>query len=107
MTHLSPRRLLLFIRRTLPIDRIAFVFLILYVTGRIAVALGATSRFSTLLGFLCFAALVYFVMRLIPWLRRRVLWSLRNRLIVAYLFMAVVPVLLLVTMIGIATYLFY
>ena len=49
---------------------------------------------------------VYFVVRLFPWIRRRVLWSLRNRLIVAYLFMAVVPVVLLVTMIGIATYLF-
>ncbi len=107
MTHVSPRRLLLFIRRTSPLDRIAFALLVLYVAGRFARPLGATSRFSTLLGFLCFAAVAYFLVRLIPWVRRRVLWSLRNRLIVAYVFMAVVPVVLLVTMIGIATYLFY
>jgi sigma-B regulation protein RsbU (phosphoserine phosphatase) len=68
---------------------------------------GGPPRFSTLLGFLGFAAVVYFVLRLVPWVRKRVLWSLRNRLIVAYVFMAVVPVVLLVTMIAIATYLFY
>ena len=76
-------------------------------SGRVARCLGAAFPLSTLLGFLGFAAIVYFVVRLVPWVRTRVLWSLRNRLIVAYLFMAVVPVVLLVTMIGIATYLFY
>jgi phosphoserine phosphatase RsbU/P len=107
MTHFSPRRLWLFLRRATPLDRVAFAALVLYIAARVAPALAAAPRFSTLLGFLALAAVVYLFVRLVPWVRTRVLWSLRNRLIVAYLFMAVVPVVLLVTMIGIATYLFY
>jgi sigma-B regulation protein RsbU (phosphoserine phosphatase) len=107
MTHFPPRRLWLFLRRTTPLDRIAFAVFILYIAGRVARAFGAVSRLSTFLGFLAFAAVVYSVVRLVPWVRTRLLWSLRNRLIVAYLFMAVVPVVLLLSMIGIATYLFY
>jgi sigma-B regulation protein RsbU (phosphoserine phosphatase) len=107
MTNFSSRRVWLFLRRTTPLDRVAFGLVILYVIGRIARSLGASTPFSTLLGFTGFAALVYFVVRLVPWVRTRVLWSLRNRLIVAYVFMAIVPVVLLVTMIGVATYLFY
>ncbi len=104
----SARRLWLLLRRTSLLDRIAFVLVVLYLAGRIARSLlGVFIPFSTFLGFLAFAALVYFVIRLVPWVRTRVLWSLRNRLIVAYVFMAVVPVVLLVTMIGIAMYLFY
>jgi sigma-B regulation protein RsbU (phosphoserine phosphatase) len=40
----------------------------------------------------------YLAFRGISWWRNRLLWSLRNRLIVAYLFIAVVPVLLLLTL---------
>src|SRR5258708_6663699 len=40
----------------------------------------------------------YLLFRTISWWRNRLLWSLRNRLIVAYLFIAVVPVLLLLTL---------
>jgi phosphoserine phosphatase RsbU/P len=107
MNRLLPRRLVLFLRRTSPLDRIAFALLFLYLAVKTAQLLGARFPYSAFLGFLSFAALIYFVVRLVPWVRTRVLWSLRNRLIVAYLFMAVVPVLLLVSMIGIATYLFY
>jgi sigma-B regulation protein RsbU (phosphoserine phosphatase) len=88
-------------------DRIALAILAVYVAYRIARAAGAVLPFSTLVGFLGFAALAYFVVRLVPWFRMRVLWSLRNRLIAAYVFMAVVPVMLLMTMIGLAFYLFY
>ncbi len=107
MGRISPRRFWLFLRRTTPLDRIAFAVFIFFIAGRIARAFGAPPRFLTLVGFLAFAALVYFVVRLVPWVRTRLLWSLRNRLVVAYLFMAVVPVVLLLSMIGIATYLFY
>ena len=107
MSRFSPRRLWLFLRWTSPLDRIAFALLVLDVAGRVVRALGAAFPLSTLLGFLGIAAIVYFVVRLVPWVRTRVLWSLRNRLIVAYILMAVVPIVLLVTMIGIATYLFY
>src|SRR5436190_1825503 len=40
----------------------------------------------------------YLAFRAISWWRNRLLWSLRNRLIVAYLFIAGVPVLLLLTL---------
>jgi phosphoserine phosphatase RsbU/P len=107
MTHFSPRRFWLFLRRTTPLDRIAFVLVVLYLAERIARFFGAQSRLSGLFGFLGFAAAVYFVIRLVRWVRARVLWSLRNRLIVAYVFMSVVPVLLLLAMIGVAALLFY
>jgi sigma-B regulation protein RsbU (phosphoserine phosphatase) len=50
------------------------------------------------LKFLSVLAGIYLLFRLIGWWRTRLLWSLRNRLIVAYLFIAVVPVLLLLTL---------
>ena len=40
------------------------------------------------------------------WLRRRLLWRLRNRLIVTYIFIGVIPVLLLVAMALLAGFLF-
>ena len=52
-----------------------------------------------------FLIILYFGIRLFPWFRARLLWSLRNRLIVAYIFMAVVPVILLLTMVSVAGYL--
>jgi phosphoserine phosphatase RsbU/P len=107
MSPISARRFTLFLRRTSPLDRIALVLLAVYLVVRIAAAFGAVIPHSTFVAFLAFAAGAYFVVRLIPWFRRRVLWSLRNRLIVAYLFMAVVPILLLLVMTGVATYLFY
>src|SRR5712664_4321007 len=45
------------------------------------------------LKYLAVVASVYLLVRLIGWWRNRLLWSLRNRLIVAYLFIALVPVL--------------
>src|SRR5215467_5546216 len=52
---------------------------------------GGIFNFLKYLGLLC---LGYLVIRLISWWRAKLLWSLRNRLIVAYLFIALVPVLL-------------
>jgi sigma-B regulation protein RsbU (phosphoserine phosphatase) len=105
MTRLSPRRFWLFLRRTSLLDRFAFAILVLYALARLARALGAQLPLSTFLGFVGLAATVYLAIRLILLLRARLLWSLRNRLIVAYIFMAVVPVILLLTMVGFASYL--
>ena len=44
-------------------------------------------------------------MLLIRWVRTRLLWSLRNRLIVTYMFIGVIPVVLVLAMVGIAGYL--
>ncbi len=62
---------------------------------------------SGFLLFLAVCALVYLVVRAGMWARDYLLWRLRNRLIAAYLFIAVVPVLLLLTMAGLAAYLLY
>jgi len=63
-----------------------------------------TVPLSPLLTFLTFVALIYFFIRLLPWFRNRFMWRLRNRLIVAYVFIAVFPLVLLLTMAGIASY---
>ncbi|MGE0406425.1 MAG: SpoIIE family protein phosphatase, partial [Candidatus Korobacteraceae bacterium] len=39
------------------------------------------------------------------WVRRRLMWKLRNRLIITYIFIAVIPVVLLLLMGGLSTYL--
>src|SRR6201997_1164135 len=48
--------------------------------------------------FLSFIAIVLFVVLAFRWLKARVLWRLRNRLIVTYVFIGVVPALLLIAM---------
>src|SRR5258705_4475952 len=61
-------------------------------------------------GFLLFLAVLafrYVMVRGFRWARKHLLWSLRNRLVIAYLFIAVVPVLLLLTMAGLGAYLLY
>ena len=59
-------------------------------------------------GFLFLVSAVYlFFSQCVPWLRTHWLWSLRNRLILAYLFIAVVPMLLFGSMAALCTYAFY
>jgi sigma-B regulation protein RsbU (phosphoserine phosphatase) len=57
-------------------------------------------------GFLSFVIIVLFALLGIRWLRTRLLWRLRNRLIVTYVFIGVIPVVLLVAMASITIYLF-
>lgn len=104
MNRLSPRRLIIFLRRTSPLDIIATAIVLLYALARVALILGATIRFNGFLSFVAFLSAVYLFVRLIPWLRNRFMWTLRNRLIVTYVFIAVVPVILLLSMAGLATY---
>jgi len=69
-----------------------------------------TERSGGAYSFLKFVGLLsagYLTFRAISWWRNRLLWSLRNRLIVAYLFIAVVPVLLLLTLAILAGQIFY
>src|SRR5919198_5187785 len=48
--------------------------------------------------FLSFLAIFLFTVLAIRWLKARILWRLRNRLIVTYVFIGVVPILLIVAM---------
>ena len=56
--------------------------------------------------FLVFIAAVLFSILAFRWLKKRILWRLRNRLIVTYVFIGVIPVILLVAMAGVSVYLF-
>jgi sigma-B regulation protein RsbU (phosphoserine phosphatase) len=103
----SPRRIFVFWRRTSPLDRIALAILFLYAVLRLGSAVAAPTRLAGLVGFLAFLAGAFLLVRLIPWFRTKFMWTLRNRLIVAYVFIAVVPVILLLTMVGVASYLLY
>jgi sigma-B regulation protein RsbU (phosphoserine phosphatase) len=48
--------------------------------------------------FLAFLACVLFFILAFRWIKRRILWRLRNRLIVTYVFIGVIPAMLLVAM---------
>ncbi|HEV3512177.1 MAG TPA: SpoIIE family protein phosphatase [Candidatus Sulfotelmatobacter sp.] len=55
-------------------------------------------------GFLTFCAAILFFILAFGWIRRRILWRLRNRLIVTYVFIGVIPAVLLVGMALITLY---
>lgn len=78
--------------------------LALFAASRLATALGHEPPLASFLAFLAFVAVVYLGVRLAPAVRQGLLWRLRNRLIVAYIFMAIIPVALLLTMVGITAY---
>jgi len=107
MARLSLNRVRAFWRRLTLFDRAALVVVFLYVLARVVVLGFGSVPGSGLLGFLCILAVGYLLVRSLPWVRAHLLWSLRNRLVVAYLFIAVVPVVLLLTMVGLASYLVY
>jgi sigma-B regulation protein RsbU (phosphoserine phosphatase) len=66
--------------------------------GVAAAILGVNGSIASFLKFLAVLSGFYLLGRFIGWWRSRLLWSLRNRLIVAYLFIALVPILLIVTL---------
>lgn len=102
MNRHAPRRLWIFVRRTSPFDRIALAVVVVYLLLRIARPLLGSLSIPSVLDFSAFLAVVYLAVRLVPWIRRRLLWSLLNRLVVVYVFIAVIPIVLLLTMVGVA-----
>lgn len=76
-------------------DLTAIVLAVLGLTAGISGRSGGLFSFAKFVGLLSAG---YLAFRAISWWRNRLLWSLRNRLIVAYLFIGVVPVLLLLTL---------
>ncbi len=68
-------------------------------TGLLASIFDLRGGLFSFLKYLAVVASVYLLVRLIGWWRNRLLWSLRNRLIVAYLFIAFVPILLIVALV--------
>ena len=82
-------------RRVSRLDLAAFLLLL---GGFVVALLEAEGGFFSFLKFLAILSGIYLLFRLIAWGRGWLLWSLRNRLIVASLFMAVVPILLILTL---------
>ena len=67
--------------------------------GLLVQLLGIKGGVFSFLEFLAVFAAIYLIVRFFGWWRSRLLWSLRNRLIVAYLFIAFVPILSIFTLV--------
>lgn len=68
--------------------------------------LSSGSSLGGWVSFLTFVAFVLFSWLAFRWLRKWLLWRLRNRLIVSYVFIGVIPLILLLTLSATAFYLF-
>jgi phosphoserine phosphatase RsbU/P len=88
-----------FWRRLSRLDMVAFV---VFVAGTLLSVTAFRGSAISFMKYLAVLAGIYLVVRVIAWGRNRLLWSLRNRLIVAYLFIAVVPILLITTFVILA-----
>ncbi len=104
MNQFSPRRSFASLRHITPLDGIALAILVFAAIVRTIAASGVQIKFWGFTNFVGFLALVYLFVRLVPWFRTKFMWTLRNRLIVVYVFIAVVPVILLLSMAGLAAY---
>src|SRR5690242_13124630 len=80
-------------------ERILLVLLVLYAVLRIS---GASPLGQSFLGLLAFLFALFAAFRLVHRGMRKAIWRLRNRLMVAYVFIAVVPVVLILTLVAIA-----
>jgi phosphoserine phosphatase RsbU/P len=81
--------------------------LLVAIFGLLAEILGLEGGLYGFAKFLALLAAVYLLIRFMSWGRKKLLWSLRNRLIVAYLFIAVVPVLLILILVALGGYIVY
>ena len=75
-----------------------WVALAVCVAGLWLTRIGSTARGTGFLKYLAVIAAGYLLYRFWSRLRSELLWSLRNRLIVVYVFIAVVPIILLLTL---------
>jgi sigma-B regulation protein RsbU (phosphoserine phosphatase) len=103
-----PIRSLRELRRSLrPLDGIVLVLVALYGAVWMVRFTGHEPPLAGLVTFFFFLSLGYAVIRIGGWTRTRLLWSLRNRLIIAYLFIAVVPVVMLLVLSGLSADILY
>src|SRR5437588_6842280 len=80
---------------------------ILVALGLLVELFGINGRVFRFLECLAVVAGAYLIARFVGWWRSRLLWSLRNRLIVAYLFIAAVPILSILTLVVLAARILY
>src|ERR1700683_4799860 len=84
------------------LSRLDMVALVVFVAGTLVSVTAFSGGAVSFVKYLAVLAGIYLIVRGIAWGRNRLLWSLRNRLIVAYLFIAVVPILLIMTFVVLA-----
>jgi sigma-B regulation protein RsbU (phosphoserine phosphatase) len=84
------------------LSRLDVAALMVSLAGGVASVLDFQGGVLSFLKFLAILAGAYLIFRVIGWGRSRLLWSLRNRLILAYLFIAFVPTLLILTFVLLA-----
>src|SRR6202021_308076 len=89
------------------LSRIDLFAIGLILGGATCALLDLSGGLASFLKFFAIIAVVYTLFRFVGWWRTRLLWSLRNRLIVAYLFIAVVPILLILTLVVLAGQILY
>src|SRR5437868_4617309 len=85
------------------------LFLVLFVTKQLLLLANRPSGASELSGWVFsigFVTTIFFVFIFLRWVRQVVMWRLRNRLIITYVFIGLIPVVLLVSMALIIGYLF-
>jgi sigma-B regulation protein RsbU (phosphoserine phosphatase) len=85
-------------RRSSLLDGVSLLLVLLEAVWWLSERMGLRFAPPGFLTFLFFLAAAYLLVRVLLVWRAHLLWSLRNRLVVAYLFIAVVPVLLLLTL---------
>lgn len=87
---------------------LATVEIFLFALQKFFLAVNWTGAASTLqpwlfsIGFICVVLVLFVALR---WVRRKLMWRLRNRLVVTYVFIGVIPVVLLLALGTVATYL--
>jgi len=97
-----------FWRSLTPTGRVAAVSVPLYIVAAVLEALGVhVPAMGILRSYFGWAIFYFIFFHFFGPLRRKLLWGLRNRLLVAYVFIAVVPILLLLGMAGISAYILY
>ena len=79
-------------------------FLILLVVYTVLLVLVPSNFFVSLLQFVLFVLGAWLVIRLTRIGLRKAIWRLRNRILVTYVLIAVVPILLILTLAGLGTY---
>ena len=101
------RSLLAFLGRRSRLETVSLVAFLLVLVNQIAFwVFGKTLPFSGLLNFLFIVLIFILATVYLRRLIRRLLWRLRNRLIITYVFIGIVPIVLLLVMLGIAMYIF-
>ena len=89
------------------LSRTDAIAILLVLAGAACEVLNLSLGIARFIRFISVLAAIYLIFRFIGWWRTRLLWSLRNRLIVAYLFIAVVPILLIATLVALAGQILY